>query len=159
MSHAEPRPGKPRTFPSKRDAWISAVIWVSSAVLFAAAVQLLRSPGGAGYRVGLAAVCVAMAGFSLWVLYTTSYTLTEAELRIRSGPFRFRVPFDAVREVVPSRNPLSSPACSLDRLRIRYGSRSIMISPEEKHAFLEALAERCPELCFDGTRLVEREHG
>jgi Bacterial PH domain len=158
MSSAEAKPS-PRTFPSKRDAWISAVIWISSAVLFAAAVQILRGPGGPGYRLALAALCLAMAGFSLWVLYTTSYTFGEGELRIRSGPFRFRVLLDAVSEVVPTRNPLSSPACSLDRLRIRYGSRRIMISPEEKRAFLEALAERRPDLAFDGTRLVARDGG
>ena len=37
----------------------------------------------------------------------------------------------------PTRNPLSSPALSLDRLRIDYGSgRSIMVSPEDKDKFI-----------------------
>jgi hypothetical protein len=45
--------------------------------------------------------------------------------------------------VVPTRNPLSSPALSLDRLRIEYGQgRAIMISPADKGPFLRALEER-----------------
>jgi len=44
------------------------------------------------------------------------------------------------------RNPLSSPALSLDRLEIVYGSRRIPISPEEKQRFLAELHARCPHL-------------
>jgi hypothetical protein len=43
-------------------------------------------------------------------------------------------------------DPLSSPACSLDRLLLRYGSRRIMISPADKIGFLAELQLRCPRV-------------
>jgi hypothetical protein len=113
---------------------------------------------GAGARVLAitSAVCLAVPGFMLWSFYGTGYTLLPDELLIRSGPFRFHVAIGEITSVVPSRNPLSSPACSLDRLEIRYrGGRSrILISPEDKPAFLEALAERCNQLAHCGDRLL-----
>lgn len=42
--------------------------------------------------------------------------------------------------MAPTRGPLSSPALSLDRLRIEYGKRGVvLISPREKEAFVRAL--------------------
>ena len=76
-------------------------------------------------------------------------------LDIRSGPFRFRVPLGEVISVEPSRNPLSSPACSLDRLLIRYGRRQIMVSPKDRLAFLDALARRGSQLVRDGDRVIK----
>lgn len=54
-------------------------------------------------------------------------------------------------------HPLSSPAWSLDRLRIRYqrGARVgwIQSSSEDKQAFLLELASRDPALRLEGDRL------
>lgn len=55
-----------------------------------------------------------------------------------------RVPLREIRLVRSTRNPLSSPALSLDRLRIEYGRRAIMISPDDKARFLEELQKRMP---------------
>ena len=69
--------------------------------------------------------------------------LTEHDLLVRSGPFRWRVPLGQIHSVTPTRNPLSSPALSLDRLRIEYGDgKWILISPRERERFLEALEAR-----------------
>ncbi|RZJ55116.1 MAG: hypothetical protein EON49_21085, partial [Acidovorax sp.] len=87
----------------------------------------------------------------LWLLLDTSYTLTAEELLVRSGPLRWRIALGDVREVLPSRSWVSSPALSLDRLRIRYGQgRSILISPREKQRFIDALRERCPSVLVTG---------
>jgi len=82
----------------------------------------------------------------LWVLYGTFYWFSEDRLVIRCGPFRFRVPLLEIDSVEPTRNPLSSPACSLDRLLLRYGRKSIMISPADKTGFLAELQLRCPRV-------------
>jgi hypothetical protein len=60
--------------------------------------------------------------------------------------------------VKPSRNPLSSPACSLDRLLILWDEdrRRILVSPESKQPFLQALASRCSQLQHTGEALVKR---
>jgi hypothetical protein len=76
-------------------------------------------------------------------MLSTRYTLTESELRIVSGPFRWRIPLQEIRSVTPTRNPLSSPALSLDRLRIEYGNGNwIMVSPRDKERFLKELQTR-----------------
>lgn len=115
-------------------------------------------PGPLGLRIGLTALLALSAVFVLWVLYSTRYRLERDALVVRSGPFRWKVGLDSIEEVVPTRNPLSSPACSLDRLRIRYaGSRiGIMISPESKGAFLRDLVARAPGLELVGDRVLRK---
>jgi len=50
------------------------------------------------------------------------------------------VPIGEITSIPPTQSPLSSPACSLGRLRIEYGrSRSILISPKNREDFLREL--------------------
>jgi hypothetical protein len=143
-------------FPSKRDAWLSIVLWVAAAAcVLAGVVNLTAAP----IRVGSVSVLIVLcgvAGLILWILYGTHYRFSGETLDIRSGPFRFRVPLGEVVSVEPSRNPLSGPACSLDRLLIRYGRREILVSPEDRLAFLDALATRGSRLVRDGDRIIKR---
>ena len=133
-------------FPSKRDAWIVAVIWLSGALLVGTAWIPLASDDFGARGLALALVHVAGAAFGFWVLYGTHYRVDEREVLVRSGPFRWRIPLDAITSVTPTTNPLSSPACSLDRLRIAYrgprGERALLVSPDDKAGFLAALAAR-----------------
>ena len=119
-------------------------------------IQVLGTGMAPVPRLAYFAGMLAAAGFMLWVLYGTSYTLTKSELLIRCGPFRMRFPLADVESVTPTRNPLSSPACSLDRLSIRGRAkrRRVLISPEPKDRFLMELAKRCPGLRLAGDRLV-----
>ena len=56
-------------------------------------------------------------------------------------------PVEEVQSVRSTRNPLASPALSLDRLSIELGFRGrILISPREKDRFLRALEALDPEL-------------
>lgn len=143
-------------YPSKRDAWIVVLLWVTVLVMLVAAGAVWKEPAPLAIRLALGALFIGVAGFVLWLLYGTRYTLTDALLLIRSGPFRWRVALDEIEEVLPTRNPLSSPACSLDRLRIRYrGARfGIMISPRDKDRFLRDLTRRVPELRLAEGRIV-----
>jgi hypothetical protein len=66
-------------------------------------------------------------------MVATRYTLDSKLLIAQSGPFKWRVPISDITSITPTNNPLSSPALSLDRLRIDYGrSETIMISPRDK---------------------------
>ena len=135
-----------QVFPSKRDGWLVAVIWVAGALLLGTAwIPVVVGPYGA-LRVPIALVHLAAAGFAFWVLYGTGYRVGERELLVRSGPFRWRIPIDAIVSVTRSTNPISSPACSLDRLRIAYrgarGERALLVSPADRSGFLAALAAR-----------------
>jgi hypothetical protein len=51
------------------------------------------------------------------------------------------VPIDSIEKVEATRSPLSSPALSLDRLRINYGKRRIMVSPSDRAGFLRAIGQ------------------
>ena len=75
------------------------------------------------------------------MLVGTHYTVSGNTLRVACGPFRWKVPLDAIQSVEATRNPLSSPALSLDRLRIHYGRRRIMVSPSDKAGFLKAIGQ------------------
>ncbi len=152
-------PRAPTTvYPSKRDWWLEILLLLAAAGAAAAAVAVWFSPEPLGVRVGITAGSAATAAFVLWVLYGTSYTLTDERLVIRSGPLRWTVPFAAIEEVFPTRNPLSAPACSLDRLHIRRNDarRWLLISPDAKAAFLRDVATRAPGLFVEGDRLVRR---
>jgi hypothetical protein len=146
------------TFPSKRDTWLVLLSWVGSGIEVAVGILLFLSEAHPAVRWLVPAACLAGAAFMLWVLYGTHYTVTQDTLIIRCGPFRFRVPLGEIDAVTPTRNPLSSPACSLDRLLIQYRQvrRRIMVSPDDKTGFLEALVARCPHLVRSGDRVVRR---
>jgi hypothetical protein len=140
-------------FPSKRDAWLTVVLWIAAAMCLASGIAAVTAEPSVGTIV-LLMLLTDVAGLMLWILYGTSYTFAGDLLDIRSGPFRFKVPVAEVVSVEPTRNPLSSPACSLDRLLIRYGTRQIMVSPEDRSAFLDALARRGSRLARAGDRLA-----
>jgi hypothetical protein len=147
-------------FPSKRDGWLEAVVWSGAIVSLGAGLAVHATPLSATGRAAVFLACAASGGFGLWVLYSTRYVFDGPLLRISSGPFRFRVPLAEIDFVAPTRSPLSSPACSLDRLELRWrsGARPILISPEERPAFLRELQRRCPHLSFVGERATRYTH-
>jgi hypothetical protein len=134
----------PITFRSKVDWWFGAALLVSGAVsgMAVIVVAVVESPLPA---LAVSPLLLLSVGLPLWLLRATRYTFDDANLGVRCGPFAWRVPLGDIRAVTPTRNPLSSPALSLDRLRIDYGRRkSIMISPEDKEGFLTELRKRVP---------------
>ena len=136
-----------KVYPSKRDTWLVLVLGFAGAlslVVNLAAYQDAPAAGIAGLTLFFLAAC-----FVIWTFTRTFYVLTATELLIRSGPLRWTIPFANIRQVVPTRNPLSSPALSLDRLEIRHSFGAIMISPEDKRGFLEDLAGRIPGLTLE----------
>lgn len=130
------------TFHSKIDTWLRVVLLGSAFGCFIVAAYLLTERA-AGLEFFAALIVLLGSVLPIWLMFSTRYTLTPSDLVIRSGPFRWRVPFHEIRSVTPTRSPLSSPALSLDRLRIDYGRRRrIMISPGDKESFLRELQAR-----------------
>ena len=118
------------------NTWLLAVLAVAIAVsLFAAIVTV--SDGSAAAWPMAAFIAVIGVGLPIWLLLSTRYTLEPRQLRVQSGPFKWHIKVADITSITPSSNALSSPALSLDRLRIDYGSgRSLMISPRNKEQFL-----------------------
>ena len=145
------------TFPSKQDAWLKWLLIATVVIEFASGVAILwlgpeRWPGG---------LLVVAAFFVEWLRRTTYYVVEPNELTIHSGPFRWGVPLAAIDQIAPTRNPLSSPALSLDRVRIDYHlgtrHRAIMISPLDRNSFYETIITYVPELKIAGDKVVRRE--
>lgn len=145
-----------RVFPSKVDWWIAAVLVLPPAAALAiiAGLQVNGEAQGAWGGWVVLGVVVAIYG---GLVFPMRYELHDDALVIRFGLVRSRVPYHRIRQVVPTRNPLSSPALSLDRLHVDAGSAlGPNISPADKAGFLAALAEHTPHLRLAGDRLLPR---
>ena len=121
---------------SKIDAWLLAVLALAMAVSLV--VTFMTFSAGSPLAWLVAAVTVGIGvGLPLWLLLSTRYTLEPRRLVVQSGPFKWHIAVADITSITPSSNPLSSPALSLDRLRIDYGrSSSLMISPRNKDQFV-----------------------
>jgi hypothetical protein len=137
-----------RTYNSKIDTWL-AVILIFCAFI---PVFLVLPIGLVTHKYAILPISILPMALMSLLVFPLKYEIGQRELRIRSGIIRFQVPFKEIREVTPTRSPISSPALSLDRLRIQYGRKAIMISPEDKYSFLEDLA-RATGLRHDGDAL------
>ena len=129
------------TFTSKIDGWLFAVLAASALASLTAGAYVVAHAGAGGWATAAIIVLLGCV-LPLWLMRATRYVLTPSELRVQSGPFRWIVPLREIRSVTPTRSPLSSPALSLDRLRIEYGQKAIMISPRDRERFLRELDAR-----------------
>ena len=145
-----------KRFNSKIDRWLLYLliaIMVFEVVVMGAAALQSSDPLAATGLVVTALLIIALIGS---LLIGTHYTVDGNILRVRSGPFRWKVPIDQIESVQPTRSPLSSPALSLDRLQIRYGAgRRIMVSPADRSGFLRAIGQELGGGATD-TRRSER---
>src|ERR1041385_2036183 len=109
-------------YPSKRDAWLVAVLWGGVVAVLGSVFMLWSTTEPLTSRVVMTVLFGAVAVLILWITYGTHYIFTTHELLIRSGPFRWRIALREIIEVFPTSDSTSGPACSLDRLCVRYGA-------------------------------------
>ncbi len=140
-------------FESKRDWWLVVLLRVMPLVVLAIV-------GNAWYMThheirGPIAGAILLLVFEIFFFESvmrSTYDVIECDtLRIRSSFLTWRVPIARssfltwrvpiakIRSITPTRSALSSPALSLDRLRIIYDGGQIMVSPAEKGRFISAL--------------------
>lgn len=124
---------------SKTDAWLVALLAAAMAVSLYAAFAVVSAGSPSTWWVAALTAGLGV-GLPLWLLLSTHYTLESRQLIVRSGPLKWRIALADITAITPTSNPLSSPALSLDRLRIDYGvGRSLMVSPRDKAQFLRAI--------------------
>jgi membrane protein YdbS with pleckstrin-like domain len=131
----------PKRFKSKIDRWLLfllVAVMVFEVVIMSIAATQVNSSVEATVLIVAALAIVALLGS---MLVGTHYTVAGNTLRVACGPFRWKVPIDSIEKVEATRSPLSSPALSLDRLRINYGKRRIMVSPSDRAGFLRAIGQ------------------
>ena len=132
-------------FNSKVDLWLLILVLGAVSVCIWALAEawnalLARGPLFTALVAGALTIGILLP---LWILISLRYFLTDDTLRIVCGPFKWRIAIRDIRAIESTESLLSSPAMSLDRLRIDYGDgRSVMISPEPRKEFLRQLEHR-----------------
>ena len=129
-----------KRFKSKVDPWIAAVIVAILVLDFVFIIALARETGSPTAKTGAILTCIAAMALIASLALRTYYVVDKNLLRVVSGPFRWKIPIDHITAVTATRTLISSPAMSLDRLRIEYGKlRPIVVSPADKKGFLRAI--------------------
>ncbi len=131
-----------KVFKSKIDWWVGALLIVAIlAEFFVIGAIVMEGEEPLGTTV-IILICILAILLFASVLLGTVYTVDRRILKINSGPFRWKVPLDQIDSVEATRSPWSSPALSLDRLRIRYGkTKQVLVSPADREAFLNAIGQ------------------
>ncbi|MFQ3546113.1 PH domain-containing protein [Halobacillus rhizosphaerae] len=134
-------------YASKRDLWITLVIWLGILSTSYGGVHALffTNPGQLeGFILML--LIAGIPGILLWVWNSTYYLLTEKHIIIRSGPFRKTIDLENVKAAKRTRTPMSSPALSLQRIEILLTNYGMAImSPRHREDFLKQLDDYCPD--------------
>ncbi|MEX0360753.1 MAG: PH domain-containing protein [Allomuricauda sp.] len=86
----------------------------------------------------------------LYLFFSISYVITGKELLINYGAFyQKKIIVGSITRIKETRNPLSSPAASLDRLEISYDSGFILVSPKNKKGFIDHIKSLVPEVSIE----------
>jgi hypothetical protein len=129
-------------YKSKIDIWLGIILGgIPVAILFVV-WKLVHAPIP-GRWIIVVPILLLGVFLPLSILMFTTYTITSNSLRIRSGFFRWEIPIHKITGVKSTNDPSSSPALSLDRIRIEFGqTESVTISPADKEEFIRNLRER-----------------
>jgi len=112
----------------------------ASVLSMASVAPIMVSEISIAIRIVVAGMEVLVAVLVPWVFASTYYEVDTRELKVVSGPFRWRIPLSDITRVTPSRAWWSAPALSLDRLCIEYGDgKWTLVSPIRREEFLEVL--------------------
>lgn len=129
-----------KRFQSKVDTWLVVLMAASLVVVLASFIAVAIESRDVLLTLAVGASMLLVAALILSTLLRTYYSIEGDTLRVVSGPFRWRIPIDEITSLEATRSPWSSPALSMDRLRVRYsGNRCILISPRDKQRFAKAI--------------------
>lgn len=127
-------------FESECDTWLLVLTWGAAAVCVVGLLPLVITNDDVNVKILVLGILTLTVGLIAWVNFGTYYIVDETELKIISGPFRWSVPIGEIHRITPTRAPWSSPALSLNRLRIEYGNKKqILVSPERRDEFIRRL--------------------
>jgi Bacterial PH domain len=131
-----------KIYTSKVDTWMATTVGMAMFACVLVPFVTYQTVGPVIVIPGAVTILIG-GGLPLWVFMSTRYRLTDTTLFVNTGPFKWEVPVREITKVTPTRDPLSSPALSLDRLRIDYGQgKALMISPKQKQEFIDDLEQR-----------------
>jgi hypothetical protein len=131
-------------YPSKIDWWLVPLLCIPPAsAVIACAVSSIQ--GSITDFVIAVAIAIFVAGLYFGLVFPMRYGFSETHLIIRNGMCTQRILLSEISEVHPTRNPLSSPSLSLDRLHVQFGEgffKAVLISPADRVRFMDELAQK-----------------
>ncbi|MGE7984457.1 PH domain-containing protein [Solibacillus sp. NPDC093137] len=127
-------------FKSKVDIWMAIIfILVPISMIYG----VITEPS---------AVLLLVTAFVIVLLcilfFGTKYVIEKDELIVYAGIYKKRIPIQQIRSLRPSKNPLSAPAMSIDRIEITFDPhiQVILVSPKERELFVNKLLEINPSI-------------
>jgi uncharacterized membrane protein YdbT with pleckstrin-like domain len=128
-----------KVYRSKVDTWLGILLGGLPIVILFVAWKLIHTPVPGRFIIAIALLVLGV-GLPISLLLATTYIITNASLLIQSGVFKREIQIKDISKLELTNDPISSPALSMDRIRIEYGSeKSVLVSPVNKEGFLQNL--------------------
>ncbi len=143
-----------KTYKSAVDRWLIPLLAVG--LLFPAAIVLWAAVVGSTTDLGVGLISALFtAAIFRGLVFPLYYTLNDDHLLIHFGMIKQRTPYDQIVGAHYCSSIISSPALSTQRIQIDVRAKmGVMISPTDRSAFLDDLAERVPGARREGERLI-----
>ena len=115
------------------------------------AVTFLPIMNGASDKAAIIVIgaMLLVIALTLSIFFGTTYKIKEKkELLIKCGfLYNSTIDISKIKSIERTRNPISSPAPSLDRIELKYGKwDSVIISPEDNVGFVNELVKINPDI-------------
>ena len=138
-------------FASKIDFWIALVLWGGSlSFVLIPLWEWRRGKRDSRMRnMLLMVILLPFAALMLMPFFGTKYTLTDSQLYVDSGLSTQTIELTDITHITSNRSMTSAPALSLDRLKIEYRNKEVLISPEDKSRFYQEIQARNPKIVID----------
>lgn len=126
------------TFYSEIDWWLAAILLVAMGIALGSIPEVLQTKTQV-VGIALTSLLVATA-LLLASAFLMRYEITSGSLSVKAWPlYHKKIPIAEIHTIERTNTPISSPALSLDRIRILYKSGSVIISPRDQGKFIAML--------------------
>lgn len=129
-------------FHTKIDWWILGFLIAMTGLL----IQLLYTMYAKGTMVEYpehTTVYILTIAVIWWPVFNTRYIIENEALIIHSLFLKWHIPLENIQNISKTNNSISSPALSLDRLKIEYMKdgkiKQVLVSPRDQQAFRQAV--------------------
>lgn len=134
-----------QTFRSKIDWWVLGFIIAMTGLLLQLLVTMYAKGTMQEYTEHTAVYIITIAVL-WWPILNTRYVVGENTLTIHCLLFKWRIPIVNIEKISKTNHSISSPALSLNRLKIEYlnegKSKYILVSPRNPQKFYQALQQK-----------------
>lgn len=131
-------PLRPTVYPSQVDLWIAVMLMFPPILTGGLGLYMLME-GNQKDAAILFGTCLLIGLISAAFTLPCRYTIEDEWLRIRCGIIGYKFRLKEIERVEKSGSWLSAPALSLKRVLITTKTRSCLVSPRERDAFIDDL--------------------